>query len=169
MNYGTFTTSSSDTFTVTHAIHIAVKIGTDLKRMQRFYKQPTDDEIKQYEREVIALLKGDYLDKIEYGFKAENGSWRIALKYEARYGGVLIADDNPGKIPIGADISRCKFHSFLIGNNKWHLLTDDEKEKVYENAEISFRRVGGIEPEGNWMYDKTYSAGGRGVVRSCVN
>ena len=169
MNYGTFTTSSSDTFTVTHAIHIAAKIGTDLKRMQRFYGQPTDAEIEAYEREVIALLKGDYLDKIEYGFKVKNGPWRIALKYEARYGGVLIADDNPGKIPIGADISRCKFHSCLIGNHKWQQLSDIQKDQVYKDAKISFRRVAGSEPEGNWMYDKTYSAGGRGVVRSCAN
>ena len=169
MSYGTFTTSNSNTFTVTHAIHIAVKIGTDLKRMQRFYGKPGDDQIKAYEDEVIALLKEDYLDKIEYGFKTENGLWRIALKYEARYGGVLISDDNPGKIPIGVDISRCKFHSFLIGNYKWHQLSTTQQDRVYEDADIPFRRVNGIEPKGNWMYDKTYSAGGRGVVRSYAN
>ena len=166
MSYDTFTTSDSNTLTVTHTTHIAVKIGTDLKRIQRFYGKPGDDQIETYEREVIALLKGDYFDKIEYGFKSENGSWRIALKYEARYGGVLIADNKPGKIPIDVDISRCKFHSFLIGNYKWEQLSATQQDRVYKDVNIPFRRVAGSEPEGTWRYDKTYSAGGRGVVRS---
>ena len=169
MNHNTFTTSSSNTITVTHAIHIAVKIGTDLKRMQRFYGEPGDDQIEAYECEVIALLDGDYFDKVVYGFKEKNSSWRIALKYEARYGGVLIADHNPGKIPIDADISHSEFHSFLVYNNNWNQLSNIQKDRVYEEAEIPFRRVNGSEPVGNWIYDKTYSAGGRGVVRLYTN
>ena len=114
MSYGTYTTTHSETFTVTHAIYIAVKIGTDLKRMQRFYGKPSDTQIEDYEKEIIALLKGNYLDKIEYGYKTDNGAWGIALKYEARYGGVLIADDDPGRIRPNVDITRCHFHSFFI-------------------------------------------------------
>ncbi len=56
MSYGTYTTTESVTFTVTHAQHIVSKIGTDLKRMQRFYHQPNDEKIAQYEKEVITLL-----------------------------------------------------------------------------------------------------------------
>lgn len=166
MSYGTYTTTDSWTFTVTHARHIAIKIGTDLKRMQRFYGKPNDHQIANYEKEVMALLKEDYLDKIEYGFKTNDGLWRLALKYEARYGGILIADDDPGRINPGVNISGCHFHSFLVTNHKWALLSEEDQERVYKDAGVDFRRTEGDEPSGNWTVDRAYSAGGRGVQRS---
>ena len=74
MSSGYYTTTRSETFTVTHAWHIGVKIGTDLKRMQRFYGQPSDQEVSDYEKEVVALLLGDYLDWVTYGFY-KHGQW----------------------------------------------------------------------------------------------
>lgn len=168
MSYGAYTTTGSETFTVTHARHIAIKIGTDLKRMQRFYGQPEDERIENYEREAIALLKRDFLDRIEYGFKTDGGDWRMALKYEARYGGVLIADDSPGGLRPSVDISGCQFHSFLVTNQRWSTLSKDDKERLYVDAQVSFRRKEGIEPNGNWTVDRVYSAGGRGVQRSTL-
>ena len=168
MSYGTYTTTESETFTVTHARHIAIKVGTDLKRMQRFYESPNDERIANYEKEAIALLEGDYLDRIEYGFKTNDGTWRMALKYEARHGGVLIADDSPGGIRPGIDIMNCQFHSFLVTNYRWAALSEEDKERIYKEAEVSFRRTEGHEPLGNWTVDKVYSTGGRGVQRSSL-
>lgn len=168
MSQGTYTTTNSETFTVTHAIHIAIKIGTDLKRMQRFYGKPDDTRIDNYEKEAIALLKGDYLDRIEYGFKTNDGEWRIALKYEARQGGILIADDDPGGIRPSADITGCQFHSFLVTNQRWTTLSQADQELVYKEAGVSFRRTEGDEPLGEWTVDRVYSAGGRGVQRSSL-
>ena len=166
MSHGTYATTHSKTFTVTHALHIAIKIGTDLKRMQRFYGKPTDRQIADYEKEVIALLKKDYLDTIEYGFKTQSGAWRIALKYEARYGGILIVDDDPGRIRPSVDIRGCQFHSFLVTNAKWEILPKADKDRFYSDAGVSFKRTAGEEPSGNWTVDRAYSAGGRGVQRS---
>lgn len=166
MSYGTYTTTDSWTFTVTHARHIAIKIATDLKRMQRFYGKPNDEQIADYEKEIIALLKNDYLDRIEYGFKTNAGDWRIALKYEARYGGILIADNDPGRIKPGINIKGCQFHSFLVTNQRWAILSEEDQERVYKDARVSFRRTEGDEPLGNWTVDRAYSAGGRGVQRS---
>ena len=168
MSHGTYTTTDSKTFTVTHARHIAIKIGTDLKRMQRFYGRPNDKRIMDYEKEVIALLKGDYIDRIEYGFKTSDGMWRMALKYEARHGGVLITDDSPGRIRPGVDITGCQFHSFLVTNHRWASLSTEDRDRVYKEAEVSFRRTEGEEPSGNWRIDRVYSAGGRGVQRSSL-
>lgn len=165
MSYS-YTTTQSTTFTVTHARHIAIKVGTDLKRMQRFYGMPSDQHIEDYEKEVVALLKGSYLDRIEYGFRTGGGQWRVALRYRARYGGVLIADDDPGRIPLGVDTSGCKFHSFLVSTSRWDALSKEVQEYVYREAGVSFRRTAGSEPVGNWIADKTYSTGGRGVERS---
>ena len=58
MSYS-FTLSETATFTVTHARHMAAKVATDLKRMQRFYGVPNDCAITAYETEVIELLKAD--------------------------------------------------------------------------------------------------------------
>ena len=167
MSYGTYTTTGSETFTVTHARHIAIKIGTDLKRMQRFYGKPSDERITNYEREIVALLKRDYLDRIEYGFRI-NDWWRMALKYEARHGGVLIADDYPGGLRPGVDITGCQFHSFLVTNLRWSALSKEDRERVYKEADVNFRRTEGSEPQGNWTVDRVYSAGGRGVQRSSL-
>jgi len=166
MSYGTYTTTESVTFTVTHARYIGLKIGTDLKRMQRFYNQPNDYDIEQYEKEVIALLKDDYLEKIEYGFKDGNNVWKLALKYEARHGGIMLNDDDPGGIKPSIDISQCSFHSFLVTNIRWSNLTDDQQDQVYHEAGIAFRRYSGNEPFGKWMVNRGYSSGGRGVLRS---
>src|SRR5262245_42971432 len=55
------TISETTAFTVTHARHMAAKVATDLKRLQRFYGKPTDAQIAAYEIEVIELLKAGYL------------------------------------------------------------------------------------------------------------
>lgn len=165
MTSGYYTTTTSETFTVTHAWHIAIKIGTDLKRMQRFYRQPYDNEISDYEKEAVALLCGDYLDWVTYGF-SKNGQWIIALKYAARYGGVLIADDSPGRVPLGVDISGCQFTSVLAYTHKWQQLNYIQKQRIYRDAEVSFAgREPGSDYRGDWQSDRAYSAGGRGVLR----
>ena len=168
MSSSTYSTTRSETFTVTHAWHIAVKVGTDLKRMQRFYGAPGDPEIADYEKEFVALLKGNYLDKIEYGFRVPGGEWRVAVRYEARYGGVIIADNDPGRIRMGVDVAGCDFHSFLFTNLLWSSLTAQQRDRLYAEAEVGFRRTEGTEPDGRWTVDKVYSAGGRGVQRSSV-
>lgn len=58
----TFATTYTETatFTVTHARHIAAKVATDLRRIQRLYGRPTDQQIADYEAELIAMLKGGY-------------------------------------------------------------------------------------------------------------
>ena len=49
------------TFTVTHARHMAAKVATDLKRMQRFYGSPSDERIAQFEAEATELIRAGYL------------------------------------------------------------------------------------------------------------
>ena len=52
------------TFTVTHARHMAAKVATDLKRMQRLYGSPSDASIASYEAELIELMKAGYLGAV---------------------------------------------------------------------------------------------------------
>jgi hypothetical protein len=109
-----FTITETNTFTVTHARHMAAKVATDLKRIQRLYGQPNDTDIEKYEVEVVELLKAGYLDTVTYGYR-RNLSWiEPTLKYTARdLVDSATNDDDPGRIRPGADVSGAIFHSYL--------------------------------------------------------
>ena len=144
MSYS-FTITETGSFTITHARHIAAKVATDLKRMQRFYQQPSDRDIDDYEEEIVALLKNGYLGKVAYGFK-RNGNWiEPTLKYTARE---LANDDgtndDPGKISPRASISGAAFYSYLTYSAKWNNLSGDVRENFKKL--LPFYRTGADEP-----------------------
>ena len=168
MSYSSTFTESS-TFTVTHARHMAAKVATDLVRVQRFYSSPSDADIDAYEEEVIALLKAGYLGRVWYGFKRD-GSWiEPTIKYTARdlYNGSA-ADDDPGRIRPGADISRASFYSFVTYSAAWGDLTPSEKDAFKKS--LPFYRRSATEPPvyGYLLPDRTYSSGGRALDRASV-
>lgn len=164
----TYTSSQAQTFTVVHARHIAAKVATDLLRFQRFYREPSNNTIDAYEVELTALLKGDYLDTVTYGF-LRNGLWVEALRYHAVSGGGLIADDDPGRLRPDANVAGARFSSFLAYNNRWWSLSHAERQCVEES--LPFKRTSGSEPgveSGYWATDRTYSAGARGLSRATI-
>ncbi len=168
MSYS-FSFTEDSTFAVTYARHMAAKVATDLKRMQRFYDFPSDVWIGAYEEEVIALLKAGYLNTVWYGFKRD-GSWiEPTIKYTARdlYLGSA-ADDSPGKIRPRADISGARFHSFLDYSDAWWGLTSGQRDAFTKSLPVS--RIDGTEPQvfGHLLADLTYSAGGRALDRASV-
>jgi Bacterial HORMA domain family 1 len=164
-----FTTSESTTFTLTHAKHIAAKVATDLKRMQRFYNSPSNAIIEAYETEIIELLKKGYLDTVTYGFQRD-GKWiEPTLRYSARtLNGDHAGDDDPGKVVPYANIEGASFGSFLTYSPSWDNLSTSEQD-VFKNT-LPFQRRGSEEPRVNGYMnsDKTYSSGGRALDRSTV-
>lgn len=164
-----YTLSTTSSFTVTHAKHMAAKVATDLKRVQRFYGAPLDSVIAAYEEELILLLKGGYLGTVTYGFQ-RNGSWiEPTLHYTARdLAGGSADDDDPGRIRPGADTSYASFYSYLTYSPSWHALTEAEVAFVQER--LPFQRTGALEPaiSGYLHSDRTYSAGGRALERATV-
>lgn len=163
----TFTDSA--TFTVTHARHMAAKVATDLKRMQRFYGAPSDPEIANYEAEVTEFLKEGYLDTVTFGFR-RNGNWiEPTLRYTARdLAGGLANDDDPGRIPASANVAGASFYSYLTYSSAWNKLSESEKEAFHKR--LPFRREGAPEPgiSGYLAADRTYSSGGRAIDRTSV-
>jgi hypothetical protein len=168
MSYS-YTLSDSTTFTLTHAKHISAKVATDLKRMQRFYKEPIDSHIASYETEVIELLKAGYLDTVIYGFQ-RNGNWvEPTLIYKAKdFFGASADDDDPGRIRPGADVIGAKFGSYLTYSTAWGNLSETEKENFEER--LPFKRNGASQPgvNGYLREDRIYSAGGRSLSRSSI-
>ncbi|WP_085032742.1 hypothetical protein [Ensifer aridi] len=168
MSYS-FSYTESSTFTVTHARHMAAKVATDLKRMQRFYGTPSDASIASYEAEVMQLIKAGYLGTVTYGFK-KDGNWiEPTLRYTARdLAGASANDDDPGRIRPGANISGATFYSYLTYSAAWDQLTQAQQDSF--KATLPFARGGAAEPgiSGYLAHDRTYSSGGRALDRSCV-
>lgn len=164
-----FTLTESTTFTITHARHLASKMATDLKRIQRFYDSPSNQDIDDYEGEMMAFLKAGYLDEVAYGFK-KNGDWiEPTVKYFARdLNGWDGVDDDPGKIRPRANIIGASFTSFLCYSSAWWRLTDDERAAFKRGLPIA-RSSGDIPGiSGYFEQDRSYSAGGRALNRSSV-
>lgn len=162
-----YTYSDSTTFTITHARHLAAKVATDLKRIQRFYQKPSDAEIEEYETEMIELLRNGYLGTVTYGFIKDDKWIEPTIKYTAKELSNGI-DDDPGRISIGANIEGAYFHSYLTYSSKWNDLSLDEKDKFKKT--LPYYRKGADEPSINGYIseDKTYSSGGRSLNRSTV-
>lgn len=169
MSYS-YTLSETTTFTVTHARHMAAKVATDLKRMQRLYNgTPSDAQINDYEAEVTALLKAGYLGTVAYGFRRD-GNWiEPTLKYTAQdLAGASANDDDPGRIRPGANVAGATFYSYLTYSPAWDRLSSSEKEAF--NNSLPFSRGGAPEPgvSGYLASDRTYSSGGQALNRASV-
>jgi hypothetical protein len=169
MNCSSFSISESTSFTVTHARHMAAKVATDLKRMQRLYGSPSDIDIANYETEVVELLKAGYLGTVTHGFRRDDKWIAPTLRYTARdLAGMAANDEDPGRVAAGADISNAKFHSYLTHSAKWRQLSPEERT-AFERA-LPFVRSGAAEPGVNGYFgsDRVYSAGGQSLNRDSV-
>lgn len=163
------TKTESTTFTVTHARHLAAKVATDLKRMQRMYGFPSDQAIANFETEVIELLRGDYLESVCYGFRRDRKWIEPALRYTSSQLATNGLDDDPGRIPLGKDTEGASFYSFLTYSAVWHQLTPAERQAI--KARLPIQRGDADEPQvegGYFANDKTYSAGGQSLGRQTV-
>lgn len=165
----TETTTDSTSFTITHAQYLASKVAADLKRMQRFYDAPSDADISNYEDELTKMLKRGYVDTVTYGFR-RNGEWiEPTLKYTTKELADLVsADDDPGRVRPGANVSGAVFYSYLTYTRAWSKL--GEPLRIIFRATLPFVRTGAPEPgvNGYLTEDRTYSAAGRALSRSSV-
>lgn len=161
--------TETETFTVTHARHMAAKVATDLKRIQRLYGSPSDTRIAEFEAEATELLKAGYLKEVTYGFQ-RNGAWiEPTIRYTARdLAEGAAGDDDPGRIRPGADVTGAKFASYLVCSTAWDALTSAQ-QTAFE-ATLPFSRNGAAAPtiSGYLAQDRTYSAGGRALDRASV-
>lgn len=168
MSYS-YTSTETSTFTITHARYLASKITTDLKRIQRLYGSPSNDYITNLENEAILLLKAGYLDQVTYGYKKGSEWIEPTVRYKASdLVGMTVADDDPGKIRPGADVSGATFCSYLFYTQSWAALSTSKQEEFEQT--LPFRRTTALEPSinGYLAEDRIYSSGGRILNRLSV-
>ena len=162
--------TDTTTFTHTHAVHIAAKVATDLKRMQRFYKEPSSEWIRSFEIEVVELLKSGYMGTVTYGFERDGCLIEPTLSYTARDLSDAAAsdDDDPGRIRPNAPIDGASFNSYLYYNSSWHQASAAEREELAKR--LPFQRITSPKPgvSGYWSNDLTYSAGDRALDRASL-
>ncbi len=164
----TYTLSETTTFTITHAKYIASKVHADLKRIQRFYNSPTDQEIAKYEAELSEILKAGYLKDVTYGFKKDSQWIEPTLIYTAKDLSNGAIDDDPGRIRSGMNVTGASFSSFLNYNDAWWKLSENQKSAF--KLGLPIQRSTGSEPaiNGYLEQDRSYSSGGKSLDRSTV-
>ncbi|MGO0110802.1 HORMA-1 domain-containing protein [Pseudomonas putida] len=168
MSSSSYSVAETQTFTLTHAKHMAAKVAADLMRLQRLYGKPSTESITDYEKEVSILLKAGFLGTVTYGFKRD-GKWiEPTLQYTASELSSNGADDTPGRVRPNADVTGANFASYLTYNAAWDRASQSERDAV--KAQLPFSRNGADEPgvSGYLTSDRSYSSGGRALNRSTV-
>jgi hypothetical protein len=165
----TYTYSTTESFTLTSAKHVASKVAADLRYMQALYGSPSNEWIQKYHDELVELLVGGYVDTVTYGFKRDE-KWVAAIRYVADLNGNLTADERAGKLTYNVDAAGLSATSYLTYSKKWLLdLTEAQRNAI--KSKLPFQRVTANEPGtdgGYWADDRTYSHDGGGVRRSML-
>lgn len=165
-NHMSYSATLARTFTISHARYVTSKIAADLDLMRAYYGWPTVEDITGYAEEAAILLSERHLHSVEYGFKRQ-GKIMFTLKYIAKPDGTLQADDRPGRVPRGLDVSGASRYSYLCYSDSFSKLSFDVRAKIKASLPVS--RSDGPTPEtgnGYWEQSRTYSSNGEGVVRN---
>ena len=159
------TFSYTNTFTLTNARYLSSKIAGDLRQMQLFYGQPSDDIIAAYVEEATLLMHGGFLKEVTYGYR-RNDEWVFALKYEAAGNG-LHGDDRSGRVRPGIDITGASWGSFMTYSAEYDALSENDRQKLHSTLPIA--RSEGGEPRTRFSsYDKAYTSGGYSIRRRMI-
>lgn len=155
----------SETFSITHARHIASRVAGDLRLMSRYYGRPTLGEIEDYLEEIAQLLVQGYLGTFEVGYRRA-GCRVFTLYYEVLGDGTL-SDARAGGVPTNADITGASFFSYVTYTPS--LLGLSEAAQATFLAGLPVQRTEQPEPldgNGYWVHDdRNYAAGGLGLRR----
>jgi hypothetical protein len=159
--------SVSQTFTLTHAKHLASKVVSDLYQCRNFYGEPSEAMIAKYQDELIVMLAGGYVKQYEFGFK-QNDQRVVSWQYGVNASGDLVggADDRSGGIYARADISGANYFNFMSYTQAWFDLSQSEQDTVKSQHPIS-RSTGHLPSDGSgyWRTDRTYSSAGVAIER----
>lgn len=162
MSYSYTTTES---FTLTHARRLAAKVAADMHQCQRFYGHLSDEEIESYEQELTVLLHGGYVKSYEFGFKSKDERRVVSWYYTVGPSGSLEGGRSGGLFPA-ANVSGAVWFNFLSPSSEWYALSTAERDKI--KASYPVRRTEGSSPQdgnGYWDSSRHYASGGVAVTR----
>lgn len=156
MNAGTYTRSSSNTFTEARAKYVLGKIFDDFNGILfRGFKNQDDEKTIKWRDDVQFILENNALEHFELHFKTATQTW--ALRYEVdQYGGIY-RDDNSGGIDF-FNIPDSAYISIIVKH-------DNSNETVNEYLRRRGWVSGGNFIAASAINDRSYSKNGFGVNR----
>jgi len=157
--------TTSETFTLTHAWRLAAKVAADMHQCQQLYGHLTDTEIHDYQEELTVLLHGGYVKLYEFGFRTKDGRRVVSWFYTVGPSGDLEGGRSGGLFP-SANIFDAIMFNFLSYSSEWSALSTRERGQI--KASYSVRRNEGSPPQdgnGYWDSSRHYTSGGVAVTR----
>ncbi|MDF9278432.1 hypothetical protein P4U43_11595 [Arthrobacter sp. EH-1B-1] len=159
--------SISETFTLTHAKHLASKVVSDLYQCHNFYGEPSEMQIAKYQDELIVMLAGGYVNEYEFGFK-KNDQRIVSWQYRVNGSGDLVGgiDNRSGGLYARADTSGATVFNFMSYSQAWFSLSSSEQINVKSKHPVD-RSAGDLPSDGlgYWHTDRTYSSAGVAIER----
>ena len=159
--------SASETFTLTHARHLASKVVADMYQCFRFYGEPSEAAISKYQNELIVMLAGRYVKDYEFGFKL-NGQRLVSWQYRVTASGDLMggSDERSGGIYARASVAGAEYFNFMSYTPAWFALTEAQKSSVKAQHPVT-RSTGTLPDDGSgyWETERRYSSGGVEIAR----
>jgi hypothetical protein len=157
--------STTDTFTITHARHIASRIAADMRLFSLAYGYPSLDQIPNYLEEIAQYLAKGYLGSFEIGFETDGREVVVGLLYEVRSDGTL-SDNRAGDVPLDVDITGAVAFNYLTRTYAWANIGYDAQARF--EASLPIKRSTAPAPQHNrgyWTTSRSYASGGVGVQR----
>ncbi|WP_425005587.1 hypothetical protein [Mycolicibacterium sp. S3B2] len=159
--------SVSQTFSLTHAKHLASKVVSDLYQCRNFYDAPSEADVAEYHEELIVMLSGGYIQAYEFGFE-KNDQRIVSWQYQVNASGDLIGgvDDRSGGIFATADTTGATYFNFMSYSQAWFDLSSSDRGTVKSKHQVD--RTSGYLPSdgsGYWHTDRTYSSAGVAIER----
>src|ERR1017187_4483961 len=138
--------SVTETFSISHARHIASRVAADMRQMSRYYGYPDESKIDDFQEEIAQYLVNGYLATFEIGFKRDG--YRIfTLYYEVLADGSL-SDTRGGGVPANLNVAGATPFNFLTQSGAFYGLAQAEREAF--KAKLPIKRVFGYAPaDGN--------------------
>ena len=160
-----YTTSATESFSLSSARYVASKVAADLRQVQRYYGKPNDTDIANYAEEIAVLAYHGYVEKVIYGFK-RNDKWILTLEYVA-VNGTLTTDGRAGGIYRDANATGATFSSYLYRATAWWRLTEAGRNEIDKSLPFTRTPAEASGYTGGYhTSDRTYSAQGTGFTRS---
>lgn len=157
----------TETFSITHARHIASRLAGDMRLMNAYYDYPSLSSIDDYLEEIAQLLAKGYLATFEIGFKRDGERRVFSLFYEVLVDGTL-SDSRSGGVPAGHDVAGAEYLNYVTYSDKWWTELSDTQRADFKKT-LPIQRTNGPAPvdgNGRWVAEeRTYGSGGAGVRR----
>lgn len=161
----TYTTTATNTFTITHARYLASKVAADMHLCAQYYGRPTEQDIRNYAEELAQYINEGYLAEYEFGYQKADRRL-VTWRYKIDASGALTTDDRAGKVVAYVDIAGASFYNYLTQNTRFFQLPSDQRARF--KVGLPIHRVDGQPPSdgsGYWKSDRNYYSGGQGLGR----